>query len=101
MGELKVDFSKLHGAEAAWVQQQLTDLFERVGATPEDVEYFQPRAADAVTGEPVYIAVLILTCKKMEDEELARLWDQVQAEQQGEVRRGAGQRKQRRVPATN
>jgi hypothetical protein len=96
MGRLTVDFSKLHAAEAAWVRQQFADLCGRVGASlEEDVEWFQPRCIDAVTGELVYVALLILTWEKMDDDELARLWEQVQAEHQADVRRGAGQRKKR------
>jgi hypothetical protein len=97
MGKLTVDFSKLHGAEAAWVRQQFADLCGRVGASVEDVEWFQPRSTDAVTGEPVYVALLILTWEEMEDDELSRLWEQVQAEHQSDERRGAGQRKKRRL----
>jgi hypothetical protein len=96
MGRLTVDFSKLHGAEAAWVRQQFADLCGRVGASlEEDVEWFQPRCFDTVTGERVYDALLILTLGKLDDDELARLWEQVQADHQADVRRGAGHRKKR------
>lgn len=98
MGRLTVDFSKLHGADAALVRQQFADLCERVGASlEEDAEWFQPRCTDATTGERVYAALLILTWEKMDDNELAQLWEQVQAEHQADVRRGAGQRRRRRL----
>ena len=88
MGHINIDLNQF--PRQPWMPKLMGELARRVDGT---IDHFSGWRAD---GSRLPERLYRVRAEGVADEEMARLWEEVQAEHRRSVRWGAGQRKKRR-----